>query len=82
MANNRMLLVYEPTGDAVYLGKRMGYGWYDVPADIKESIEALFKKAEKYNEDQDAFILILETDPRCEGYKSKDGKILKVILTK
>lgn len=31
MANNRMILVYRPTGQAVYLGKRLGDGWYDVP---------------------------------------------------
>lgn len=46
MANNRMFLVYRPTGDAVFLGKRMGWGWYGTPADLAENIAELFKKAE------------------------------------
>ena len=43
MANNRLLLVYRPTGKAVFLGKRMSEGWYAVPDDVKQRIEALFQ---------------------------------------
>ena len=43
MANNRIWLVYRPTGKAVFLGKRMADGWYGVPDDIKQRIEALFQ---------------------------------------
>lgn len=65
MANNRMFLVYRPTGDAVMLGKRMGWGWYDVPNDISERIVQLFALAEKAalqneNFSQDDFAVAME----------------------
>ena len=47
MANNRMFLVYRPTGDAVYLGKRMAIGWYDTPKNVAQKIMELFEKAEQ-----------------------------------
>lgn len=28
MANNRMYLLHPPSGKAVYIAKRMGFGWY------------------------------------------------------
>ena len=42
-----MFLVYRPTGDAVFLGKRMGDGWYGTPEDVAERIASLFSKAEE-----------------------------------
>ena len=46
MANNRMFLVYRPTGDCVFLGKRMAEGWYATPEDVATRLIALFEKAE------------------------------------
>ena len=46
MANNRMFLVYRPTGDAVFLGKRLGRGWYGTREDLAERIAELFHRAE------------------------------------
>lgn len=62
MANNRLWLVYRPTGKAVFLGKRMGYGWYHVPQDVKARIEALFAHVEECYPDnsQDDFMLAME----------------------
>jgi len=64
MANNRMFLVYRPTGDAVYLGKRMGWGWYGTPDDVAHHIAELFEKAEKdageSDFSQDDFAIALE----------------------
>lgn len=63
MANNRMYLVYRPTGDAVFLGKRMGWGWYNTPDDLAERVVNLFKKIEECVPDgcsQDDFAIALE----------------------
>jgi len=64
MANNRMFLVYRPTGDAVFLGKRMSWGWYGTPNDIVERIALLFEKAAeaaaKDGFSQDDFAVALE----------------------
>ena len=65
MANNRMYIVFKPTGDKVYLGKRMGWGWYDVPKNLPEKLEQLFQVAETCLEDnfhQDDFAIGME-DP-------------------
>ena len=43
MANKRMFLVHGPTGQAVYLGKRMFRGWSDVPEDLSERLMRLFE---------------------------------------
>ena len=87
MANNRMFLVYRPTGDAVFLGKRMGWGWYGTPKDVAESIAALFEKAEKAAGEgakrglsQDDFAIALESggnQPHVISkwqYKDVDGR--------
>ena len=63
MANNRMYLVYRPTGDCVYLGKRMGWGWYDTPDDVADRIRKLFEKVEAIKRDtcsQDDFAIALQ----------------------
>src|SRR6185369_11071979 len=59
MANNRMFLVYKPTGDAVYLGKRMGDGWYDVPETLGNALQALFDLVE-HKGPLDGFALAME----------------------
>jgi hypothetical protein len=60
-----MFLVYRPTGDCVFLGKRMGFGWYNVPDDIKERIAKLFELAQNAAADgdfsQDDFAIALES---------------------
>jgi hypothetical protein len=64
MANNKMFLVYRPTGDAVYLGKRLAWGWYGTPKDLAEQVLNLFEKAEKVAGEgdfsQDDFAIALE----------------------
>lgn len=63
MANNRMYLVFRPTGDAVLLGKRLGWGWYGVPSDVSERIASLFEAAEGASGkevSQDDFAIALE----------------------
>ena len=62
MANNRLYLKHKSTGKSVYLGKRMGWGWYGVPEDVKQRIEDLFKIVEDESafEDQDEFYVELE----------------------
>ena len=65
MANNRLFLVYRPTGKAVFLGKRMAEGWYGVPDDVKERIEALFAHVfENPDASQDDLMLAME---ECEA---------------
>lgn len=65
MANNRLWLVYRPSGKAVFLGKRMSEGWYHVPNDVKERIEALFAHVfERPDASQDDFMLAME---ECEA---------------
>ena len=91
MANNRMFLVYRPTGDAVFLGKRMGWGWYGTPEDVAESIAVLFERAEEYAEaasgefSQDDFAIALESGENqphaIDKWKYKDmngGKVLSL----
>lgn len=64
MANNRMFLVYRPTGDAVMLGSRLGFGWEGTPEDLSERIVALFEKSAKSAEaggfSQDDFAIAME----------------------
>ena len=62
MANNRMYLMHRPSRKAVYLGKRMDFGWYSVPDDVKKRIERLFEMAESVSDagNQDDFCIALE----------------------
>jgi hypothetical protein len=65
MANNRLWLVYRPTGKAVFLGKRMAVGWYFVPDDVGARIEALFAHLEEVQAgSQDDLMLAME---ECEA---------------
>ena len=60
MANNRMFLVHLPTGLAVFLGKRMGHGWYTT--DRCTSAQILFDVLESqyFYAGQDDFAIALE----------------------
>jgi len=66
MANERMFLLHEPSGYYVYLAKRMGWGWYGVPDDVKQMIELLFDAIETQvaEGEQDAISLVFENDQR------------------
>lgn len=85
MANNRMYFMHRPSRKAVYLGKRMGWGWYSVPNDIKQRIERLFQMVEDQDAegDQDDFCIALEDgdnaplteDDWCYGERDEDGII-------
>ena len=61
MANNRMFLVHRPSGLAVFLGKRMGHGWYttDRCIGVQELFDALENEHTYYNQ-QDDFAVALE----------------------
>ena len=49
MANNRMYLIHRPTGTAIMLGKRMGWGWYQPPTG--EQMERFFEASEEQRQD-------------------------------
>lgn len=68
MANNRLWLVHRPSGQSVYLGKRMAVGWHDAPADLAQRVAAFFEKCSPG--DQDDFALAIEDAegaPCCIG---------------
>lgn len=66
MANNRMFLVHVPTGLAVHLGKRMGWGWYmkdKTQQTMGDRMALLFQVLEDehdYGGRQDDFAVALE----------------------
>lgn len=63
MANNRMFLVHPPSGLAIFLGKRMGWGWYSYKDDdIDDRLNKFYETLEKhgYIGKQDAFCLAME----------------------
>ncbi len=66
MANNRMFLVHVPTGLAVPLGKRMGWGWYmsdETQQKMGDRVALLFQVLEDkhgYKGRQDDFAVALE----------------------
>lgn len=68
MADERMYLLHEPSGFNVYLGKRMGWGWYGVPDNLNERVQKLYDMVESQEAegDQDAFIIAFESDPRLK----------------
>lgn len=63
MANNKIYLVYRPTGYAVCIGRRIGFGW-SVYEDVKEDLETLYELIEKdvldMDTDEDDFFLAME----------------------
>lgn len=64
MANNRLILYHRPTGHYVYLGKRMGWGWYLNWAEtMGEQMQAFYQRCIDDlppGGDQDDFILLAE----------------------
>ena len=62
MANNRMFLCFRPTGDAVMLGKRYGYGWI-ANRNLGRQLQSLFSRIEQTlpeDASQDDFFLGME----------------------
>lgn len=72
MANNRMYLVHKPSKTGVYIGKRMGHGWYcGAQYDTGKAIAEFYEYLEN-NEDireQDEFILVQEDSQCSECYE-------------
>ena len=66
MANDRMFLLHEPSGYHVYIGKRMGWGWYGIPPAFQKTAQRLFDLVESQEAegDQDSFVIALEADKR------------------
>jgi hypothetical protein len=60
MANNRMYLVYKPTGRAVFLGKRMGQEWYGAPENLGALVETLFDLSAEEDVWSDSYELVFE----------------------
>lgn len=58
MANKRLFLVHRPSGHAVYLGKRLGWGW-SVSSHVGHDIQTLFDliESQKAGGDQDDFVI-------------------------
>lgn len=81
MANNRMFLVHNTEKIGVYLGKRMGYGWYGTPDDVNERILALYEylTQECVVSDQDNFSIWTEDSDwtKCTEIDTEYGKILQ-----
>ncbi len=80
MANNRMWLVYKPTGRAVLIGKRMGFGWYTQGMDA-EKFNAFFDECEDVADysrgiDQDDFIMVQEIGNKFTYDKDEQGRII------
>ena len=58
-----MFLVHRPTGLAIYLGKRMGWGWYGAPEDTGSELNRFYEYLERECGDgQDNFVLVNELD--------------------
>ena len=74
MANNRLLLVYRPTGRAVVLGKRMGSGWYlHSNLNLIKNLKKFFDEAEASWEGglgQDDFELVIEDSDQSPALSS------------
>jgi hypothetical protein len=84
MANNRMYLVYEPTGLAIALGKRMGWGWYvsnaadkPFPQFMNDFYDLAISECEG---DQDAFIIVKETDDIWELLPEAEANVPRGLL--
>lgn len=81
MENNRMYLVYKPSGKGVYLGKKAGTGWCDVPNNLSETITKLFKDSEQAwfsnpGASQDDFAILMEKAENCSHVITKHIRAL------
>lgn len=78
MANNRLWLVHRPSGAAVFLGKRMAFGWYqNMGETIEGRLDAFFSEACDVSDlkSQDDFILVMEdaeNAPACTEHWTWD----------
>ena len=78
MANELMFLLHVPSGHYVYLAKRMGWGWYGTPDDVRDEIESLFDLVERQIAEggQDEFAIAFEGDERLTHLVAvKDGRV-------
>jgi len=82
MANERLFLKHAPSGYSVYLGKRMGWGYYDAKPDIHLAIQRLFDMVESQEADgdQDEFVAALDDEVDYEklvepSYKGFIGRL-------
>lgn len=60
MANNRLYIGHEGVKSKVYLGKRMAWGWYGVPDDVRANLAKLLEMTEGSDGSQDSFVIMLE----------------------
>lgn len=78
MANNRVWLVHRPTGEAICLGKRMAYGWYNQTEMLGTKLAGFFARCEEsQSRDQDDFVLAMEDAsgaPCCTGEWTYEGE--------
>ena len=72
MANNRLYIVHKPTGKKLYLGKRMGFGWYfHGHFDLNEKIDDFFDEC-LGDGDQDDFAIGMD-EPYNESMIETNG---------
>jgi hypothetical protein len=64
MANNRMYLVHKVTGKKLYLGKRMGHGYYNPPS--MRVMEAFFNECADDDVLADPFVIEYECEPEYD----------------
>ena len=64
MANNRMYLVHKVTGKKLYLGKRMGHGYYRPPE--AEAMQAFFDECGADDVLADPFVIEYESEPEWD----------------
>lgn len=81
MANNRMFLVYRPTGEAVLLGKRSTLGWHVKADGLEAKLTKLFESAVKAaidgNFSQDDFAIAMEQG-KNQPYVLSDWKYTQI----
>lgn len=66
MADNRLWLIYKPTGVGLLIGKRLGEGWYCKGDDMSDALQEFYAHAlDDYPEsgDQDDFVLWRQDQP-------------------
>jgi hypothetical protein len=81
MANNYLFLVYRPTGRAIQIGKRMGFGWYthnDEDVNLKQFYSECEQAAIDLDADQDDFVLVKESDNGWHYGKDENGRLIIV----
>lgn len=90
MADNRMYLVYKPTGEGIFIGERSDTDWYlpvkNRPIPLAYLLNLLFMRSNQYSVnsevDLDNYILVFESDDNVEDLGIEDSDGIRVIKFK